>query len=89
MAIAGTVVNGLIVLDGPTRLPEGARVNVELVTDDELDDIEMPREPYDREKTLAALRESLEDMKAGRGRPFDEVMAEIAREHNLPPVGPE
>jgi hypothetical protein len=88
MAIAGTVVNGLIVLDGSTRLPEGARVNVELVPDD-LDDIDLPHEPYNREQVLADLREALEDVKAGRTRPFDEAMAEIAAKYNLPPVEPE
>src|SRR5712672_37674 len=83
MAIAGTVVNGLIVLDGSPWLPEGARVQVEFTAND-LDNVGPPSEPYDREAVLASLREGLEDVKAGRGRPFDEVMAEIAREFNLP-----
>jgi hypothetical protein len=30
MSLEGTVVNGMIVLDGAERLPEGARVRVEL-----------------------------------------------------------
>jgi len=88
VTISGTVVNGMIVLDGGPSLPEGARVNVELAFDD-ADDIGAPPEPYDREEVLASLREGLEDIKAGRGRPFDEVMAEIAKEYNLPPVKPE
>ncbi|OWK35973.1 hypothetical protein [Fimbriiglobus ruber] len=48
-----------------------------------------PLVPYDREKELAVLRESIEDMKAGRGRPLEEAMAEIAKEFNLPPVKPD
>ena len=83
MTHAGTVVNGVIVLDGPSRLPEGAKVRVEVV-DDEADDIGPPPEPYDREKELALLRESLEDVKAGRTRPAREVLKEVALRHNLP-----
>ena len=85
MSLEGTIVNGSIVLDGAPRLPEGLRVRVEFDAEDG-DDIGAPPEPYDREEVLASLRESIEDMKAGRGRPFREVMAEIAKEFNLPPV---
>jgi hypothetical protein len=52
--------------------------------DDEADDIGPPPEPYDREKELALLRESLEDVKAGRTRPAREVLKEVALRHNLP-----
>jgi hypothetical protein len=86
MALEGAVVNGVIVPDAKTQLPEGARVWFELADDD---DLFPPPEPYDREKELAILRESIEDMKAGRTRPFEEVMAEIAARHNLPPLMPE
>ena len=83
MTLEGTVINGVIVLDGGARLPESQRVRIELVDDD---DLVPPPEPYDREKELAILRESLEDVKAGRTRPFEEVMAEIAARYNLPPL---
>ncbi|HTV55010.1 MAG TPA: hypothetical protein VMI06_08835 [Terriglobia bacterium] len=83
MTLEGTIINGVIVLDGGARLPEGERVRIELMEDD---DIFPPPEPYDREKELAILRESIEDMNAGRGRPFEEVMAEIAARYNLPPL---
>jgi len=83
--LEGTVMNGVIVLDGGAQLPEGVRVRVELEDPDDLDDLAPPMEPYDREKELAILRESIEDMKAGRTRPFEEVMAEIAARYNLPP----
>jgi hypothetical protein len=82
MTLEGTVVNGVIVLDGGARLPEGERVRIELADDD----VAPPPEPYDREKELAILREALEDVKAGRSRPFEEVMAEIAARYNLPPL---
>jgi hypothetical protein len=81
MTLEGTVVNGVIVLDGGAQLPEGERVRIEVVDDD----LAPPPEPYDREKELAILREALEDVKAGRTRPFEEVMAEIAARYNLPP----
>ncbi len=47
MTLEGTVVNGVIVMDAGTRLPEGARVRVELAEDD---DLFPPPEPYDREE---------------------------------------
>ena len=84
MSILGTIVNGAVVFDGNPKLTEGMRVRVELEEDD---DIGAPPEPYDREEVLASLRESFEDAKAGRGRPTREVMAEIAKEFNLPQVG--
>jgi hypothetical protein len=84
--LEGTVVNGVIVLEGGVRLPDGARVRVEV---EDPDDLAPPPEPYDREKELAILRESLEDVKAGRGMPFEEFMAKLAEEYKLPPVPPE
>ena len=81
MTLEGTVVNGVIVLNTGAQLPEGAKVLVELADGD---DLAPPPENYGREKELAILRESLEDARAGRTRPFEEVMAEIAIRHNLP-----
>jgi hypothetical protein len=77
--MTGTVVNGVIVLEGGAQLPEGARVWVELD-----DDLAPPAESYDREKELAILRESLEDVKAGRTVPARQAMADLARKHGLP-----
>jgi putative addiction module CopG family antidote len=34
--------------------------------------------------TLEGIRQGMEDMKAGRGRPAEEVFADIRREFNLP-----
>jgi len=86
MTLEGTVVNGVIVLDAGAQLPKGVRVRVEVAEDD---DLFPPPEPYDREKELAVLRESLEDVKAGRTEPFEEFMARVAREFNLPSPPPE
>ena len=86
MTLEGTVVNGMIVLDTGAQLPEGARVRVELADED--DELFPQPEPYDRDKELAILRESLEDVKAGRGMPFEEFMANLAAKHNFPPVPP-
>jgi hypothetical protein len=77
--VSGTVVNGVIVLEGNTQLPEGARVWVEL---DEDEDIGPPPEPYDREKELAILREAIVD--PDPGMTLDECMEALARKHNLP-----
>jgi hypothetical protein len=89
MALEGTVVNGMIVLDGMERLPEGTRVRVELAGQADPDDLGPPPEPYDRAKELAILREALADVKAGRGMPFEEFMAKLAAEHKLPALPPE
>jgi hypothetical protein len=81
MTLEGTVVNGLIVLDAGTQLPEGVRVRVELA---EEEDLFPPPEPYDREKELAILRESLEDVKAGRTTPARQALVDLARKYKLP-----
>lgn len=100
MVFEGRVVNGAVVLDDGSRLPEGARVRlkvVEDVLDEELPvipDVSLPTDhpmaPYDRETELAILRESIESMKAGEvGVPFRQAMEELSRKHNLPPLAPE
>ena len=103
VVVEGQVVNGEVVLDDGSRLPEGARVRLKVVarpTDVDEDDPELdklvlpdpslppghPLAPYDRETELAILRQSIEDAKAGRSRPFEETMAEIAAKYNLPPA---
>ena len=86
MTLEGTVINGVIVLDAGRQLPEGARVRVELADDGD-DDFFPPLEPCDREKELAILRASLEDVKAGRGMEAREFMKKLAEELN-PPLAP-
>ena len=39
----------------------------------------------ERTRTLDAIRQGLDDMRSGRGRPADEVFAEIRRELLIPP----
>lgn len=80
--LEGTVTNGVIVPDGGVQLPEGARVLIELAEDHGGDF--PPPEPYDREKELAILRESIEEARAGKGRPAREFLKEIAEKYNLP-----
>jgi len=84
--LEGTVINGMIVLDGETKLPEGVRVRVELA---DLDDLVPPPEPYDRQEELAILRQAMEDVRAGRGMPFEEFEAQLAAESKLPSIPPE
>jgi hypothetical protein len=40
--------------------------------------------PEEQADIHAAIRQGLADIKAGRGRPVEEVMAELAKKHNLP-----
>ena len=98
MTITGTVVKGAVIPDAGTQFPEGARVHMALATDDEFDDWpnlpdetfppDHPMAPFNREVEIAILRESIAEVEAGYpGRPFEEVMAEIAAKYNLPPVG--
>ena len=87
-ALTGTILDGRVELDAPADLPDGTRVRFvpDPLGEDDEGDLGPPPEPYDRETELAILREALEDVKAGRGRPHREVMAVIAAEFNLPPV---
>jgi prevent-host-death family protein len=43
----------------------------------------------DQLETIAAVKESLQDEAAGRVYPIREALAQIAAEHQLPPVGSE
>jgi hypothetical protein len=81
MTLEGMVVNGVIVLEGGARLPEGTRFRLEVI---DSDDIAPPPELYDREKELAILRESLEDVRAGRSVPALEFLKELAVKFNFP-----
>jgi len=101
MVIEGTVVAGRVVPDNGEHLPEGARVRLELL--DELGDEQgpslypdyvvpddHPHAPYNREREVAILRESIEAMKTGeKGIPLDEAMARIAAELDLTVKAPD
>jgi antitoxin ParD1/3/4 len=43
------------------------------------------REDAEQARVLEGIRHGIEDMKAGRSRPADEVFADIRREFNLSP----
>ncbi len=58
-AINARVKNGRLVVDEPTTLPEGSEVRLWVVDGDELDDAE-------RAELHDAIREGLDDAKAGR-----------------------
>lgn len=99
MELKGVVSNGVVVPDDAAALPEGARVRMELIDEDDelgrlvLPDPSLPADhphaPYDRETELAILRESIAEMKAGGGRPWREVMDELSQKHGLGPLPPD
>jgi len=81
MRIEGTVINGVVVLDGSPQLLEGQRVIVDL----EGDDFGPPPTTETYAEHIASLRQSLADIDAGvKGIPLDEAMEKIAIEFNLP-----
>jgi hypothetical protein len=84
MALEGTVVNGVIVLDGDPSLPEGARVRVEL-TEDDFDNVPPRPTTETYEEHLAILRQSIEDAKTGAGGvEARQFLKDLAAKHNLP-----
>lgn len=95
MTRVGTVVNGVIVPNGPPP-PEGALVRFEVEIEDEIDppageqyEYPHPLAPYDREKELALLRQRVGETKAGvPAVPLKQAMDRIAATLNLPPVEP-
>ena len=67
------VKNGRLVLNTPTRLPEGTILN--LVVDDEGDNLT----PTERRKLHRALRSALKSVRAGKGRSASEVIADLRK----------
>ncbi len=80
MVIAGTIRNGQVQLDHPADLPDGARVT--LLHEEEYE-YPHPMAPYDRDKEIALLQESIQQMMDGRARPFDEVMTHLAAKYDV------
>lgn len=68
------VINGRLVMDAPTELPEG--LVLDLVVDDEGDDLG----PEERRALHAALAHSWESARAGRARPADDVVRKLRRD---------
>ncbi len=76
MTLRGTIQNGQVLLDHPVELPDGTRVT--LLRDEVYPH---PLAPYDREKEIALLRESVARMDAGElGQDADEVFDELEKE---------
>lgn len=67
------VENGRIKLDEPTSLPDGAEVELVILSGDELDDEE-------RARLHASLDRALDDEDAGRVVDADEFLAEVRAE---------
>jgi hypothetical protein len=67
------VENGRIKLDAPTNLPDGAEVELVILSGDELDDEE-------RARLHASLDRALDDEDAGRVVDADEFLAEVRAE---------
>ena len=82
MTLEGTIVNGVVVLEAGARVPEGTRVHVDIAFDFEQFEYPHPMAPYDREKEIALLQASHDEVKAGkRGMPLAEFEAEFARDY--------
>ena len=76
MILEGTVINGVVVLDGSPQLPEGQRVIVDL----DGDDFGPPPTTETYAEHLELLRKSLAMMDAGeRGRSVEDVFDDIER----------
>ena len=87
MTIAGTVINGVIILDGNSQLPEGQRVIVDLDGDAATYDYPHPMALYDREKELSLLRQAYVEAKAGKTSiSLAQFEAEFAKEFHLSPI---
>ena len=69
--VRATVRNGRIVLDEPTKLPEGTVLD--LVLDDEGDDLDAS----ERAARDASLDRSWQQAKSGEGRSADEVLGKL------------
>jgi hypothetical protein len=69
-ALKAHVKNGRLVLDEPTTLPEGSEIRLWVVEGDDLDD-------EDRLALHEAIREGLDDAKAGRTIDAEEWAAEL------------
>jgi hypothetical protein len=70
-ALRARVVNGRIVLDEPTDLPEGTIL--ELVPGVEVDDLD----DAERQKLDAAIRRGLEQGRRGDARPIEDALEAI------------
>jgi len=74
------VVDGVVVFDGGTKAPEGARVEVSFAIEGEVFEYPHPLAPYDRQKEVALMRERIARHEAGDpGIPIEQFLAECQR----------
>ena len=66
-------------------LMQGGRFGSEDEVIDEALRLLRQRQEGEQNRVLEGIRQGMEDMNAGRGRPADEVFAEIRREFNFSP----
>jgi hypothetical protein len=77
MVQRGTLLNGVIVPDGPPP-PDGTRV---LFEKEDVFEYPHPLAPYDKEKEIALLQVSIAQMDTGeQGNSVEEVFADIYRQ---------
>jgi hypothetical protein len=87
MILSGTVVNGAVIPDPGTTLPEGARVQLEIVEDLPP---EHPMAPYNPDVELALIRKSVLAHANGEpGIPLRQAFEDLTRKHGLRPMDAE
>ena len=75
MSITGTIIDGQVKLDGPMQWPDGTPVRLTQRRD--------RPSPCDEAAELAGLHEAMDDVRAGRVYPAEQVLREMATRHNL------
>ena len=71
LTVRARVRNGRLIVDEPTDLPEGSELQLTVLEDD-LDD-------EDRARLHAALDAADEELRAGKGIPGDQFLADLRR----------
>jgi Protein of unknown function DUF104 len=71
LTVRARVRNGRLIVDEPTDLPEGSEVELAVI-EDELDD-------EDRARLHSALDAADDELRAGKGIPGDQFLAELRR----------
>ena len=66
------VVKGRLVMNAPTRLPEGTQAELMIAADEDLDGAE-------REALHAAIRQGAEQADRGETRPISETLAKLGK----------
>ena len=84
MMCEGTVVNGVVVLDGDAPLPKRCAYGWRM-EEDHFDDVSPPPITETHEEHLAILRQSIGEAQAGAGGiEARQFLKDLAKKHNLP-----